>query len=197
MAWENLPTWPNEGNLNWTGQFIDSITWPQKTEISKTINDVDSYYEKRIAESREWLEEIKITKENVVAGLKFIAEHPDMEHNQLVDSLISLGCNFTWSDIDKQFWQSNEKSFKSIFKILIEKLGGPREGSWFVGMRKWKISCGARIIVNIMMGWYWLRAKEYFFEEDNTTSVYHFIRKVTGDKKYTKEYVDSLVKKQK
>jgi hypothetical protein len=39
----------------------------------------------------------------VIKGLKFIAEHPEMEQEKLVDGLLNLGCNFTFSDIDEQF----------------------------------------------------------------------------------------------
>lgn len=134
----------------------------------------EEWYAKQITESREWVEEVKITKENVVAGLKFIAEHQDMEQNQLIHELIKLGCNFTMDDINKQF---------------------PKKVELFLGMRDGNLWCGASVIVNVMTWeyWRWL-AKSYFLSGDHDVSVYAFIRKVTGDQSYTKKYVDSLRK---
>lgn len=137
----------------------------------------EEWYVKKIDESREWLEEVKITKENVVAGLKFIAEHPDMEHDQLVDELIKLGCNFSFDDIDKQF---------------------PEKVKLFPGMKNGHLWCGASVIANMMRSEF---SRSYyddrFLSGDYPESVYAFIRKVTDDETYTKEYVDSLVKKEK
>ena len=136
----------------------------------------EKWYVQKIADSREWLEEVKITKENVVAGLKFIAEHPDMEQDQLVDELIRLGCNFTFDDIKKQF---------------------PGERKLFPGMKDGDLACWASVIINVMVSEYWRSfCDDRFLSGDYPESVYAFIRKVTGDKTYTKEYVDSLTKKE-
>ena len=137
----------------------------------------EKWYAKKIEDSREWLEEVKITKENVIAGLKFIAEHPKMVHGQLIDELIKLGCNFTLDDIRKQF---------------------PEDGKLFPGMESGHLGCGASVIANYMSSEFWRSyCQDRFLSVDDNTSIYAFIRKVTGDDSYTKEYVDSLVKKEK
>ena len=131
----------------------------------------EQWYAKRIAESRDWVEEVKITKENVVAGLKFIVEHQDMKQEELIDELIKLGCNFTFDDLKRQF---------------------PREEKLFPGMKKGKLGCGASVIINYMVSERWRSyVEDRFLSVDDDTSAYAFIRKVTGDKSYTKERIDS------
>lgn len=132
----------------------------------------EAWYAKKIEESSEW-KEVIITMDNVVAGLKFIAEHPKMEQNQLIDELIALGCNFSFEDINKQF---------------------PEEVLQFPGMKDGHLGCGASVIANCMRSEDGrLYAKDRFLSVDDEYSVYAFIRKVTGDNFYTKEYVDSLI----
>lgn len=155
-----------EGRRKYQEEMKMSEEWMKKRE---------EWYIQKISDSREWLEEVKITKESVVAGLKFIAEHPDMEQDQLIDELIKLGCNFTFDDIKKQF---------------------PKEVKVFPGMKEGYLWCGASVIVNSMVSEYWRSyAKDRFLSVDDDTSAYAFIRKATGNKSYTKEYVDSLKKK--
>ena len=139
----------------------------------------EEWYVKKIEDSREGKESIIITKDAVVAGLKFIAEHPDMKQDELINKLISLGCNFTFEDIIQQFPECENTSL-------------------FSGMRDGDLSCGASVIANVMQSEF---SRSYcddrFLSWDYENSIYAFIRKVTGDETYTKEYVDSLVKKEK
>lgn len=138
----------------------------------------EKWYVKKIEDSREG-KDIIITKDVVVAGLKFIAEHPDMEQNQLIDELISLGCNFTLEDVKQQFPECGKMSL-------------------FSGMEDGDLSCGASVIASVMMTETWRSyVDERFLNFDDDSSIYAFIRKVTGNERYTKEYVDSLVKKEK
>ena len=72
--------------------------------------------------------------ETIVNGLKYIVEHPNMDHSELVDNLISLGCNFTKEDIDKQF---PEKSNKSSFRRYFEEHNFiERKSEWYLGLQK-------------------------------------------------------------
>lgn len=144
-------------------------------ELNKSFKQREAkerLYAKKIEDSRKGKESVVITKDVVVAGLKFMAEHPKMEWVELVDNLINLGCNFTREDINKQY--PNRKGVKL-----------------FSGMREWNILCGATVIAWCVSDGY---IDDRFFEDG---SAYAFIRKVTGDETYTKENVDSLVKKEK
>lgn len=138
--------------------------WKRRERVER-----ERWYAKRIEESREW-KEITITMDKVIAWLKFIAEHPKMEPNELIDNLINLGCNFTFEDIDKQC---------------------PKGVLLHPGMAEWNMWCGASVIAMCMSYGY---AADSFFAFDHDSSAYSFIRKVTGDDTYTKEYVDSLIK---
>ena len=148
----------------------------EEREVSEREREKrEQWYAKKIAESREWLKEVRITKENVIAGLKFIVEHQDMEQDQLVDELIKLGCNFTFDDIKKQF---------------------PKEVKVFSGIKNGDLWCGASVIANSMVSEWWrLYVEDRFLSVDDDTSAYAFIRKVTGDKSYTKELIDSSKEK--
>ena len=115
----------------------------------------------------------RITPELVVAGLKFIAEHPRISQDKLIDGLLSLGCNFTLEDIREQF-----PKCRSI------KL--------FDGMKRADIACGASVIVNVRDSEYGRGyGEDRFLSVDDDTSIYHFVRK-RGDKDYTKEKVDAM-----
>lgn len=165
MKKNKLPIWPNERTVDRTYENIDSIIWQGKADIAQNI-----------AGSREWLE-VKITKEKIVAGLKYIAEHQDMYAFEILDDLIALGCDFTLDDVYKQF---------------------PKDGELFQFMKEGYLWSGAYVIVQFMSwGYESSFVKDRFFSTDDDTSVYAFIRKVTGDNTYTKEYVDSLAKKRK
>ena len=113
-----------------------------------------------------------ITQEKVVAGLKFIAEHRDMEQEELIDGLLALGCDFSLEDIREQF---------------------PEAGNLFDGMKAGKTNCGASVIANVRDSEYGRAfAEDRFLSLDDDTSVYHFIRVATGDEGYTKAAVESM-----
>ena len=113
-----------------------------------------------------------ITSEEVISGLKFIAEHRSMSQEELINGLLELGCNFSLEDIEQQF---------------------PERIKLFEGMKKGNLSCGASVIANIRDSEY-ERAycDEKFLSLDDDSSIYHFIRVTTGDESYTKEMVDAL-----
>ena len=113
-----------------------------------------------------------ITMEKVIAGLKFIAEHYDLEQEDLEEGLLELGCGFSFDDIKRQLDCS---------------------GSLNEGMRRGVLSGGATIIANFRKGDFSRDfAYEFFVDEDDDVSIYHFIRTVTGDKSYTKAKVESM-----
>lgn len=132
-------------------------------------------YVKKVLESRFNDPNATITVEKVVNGLKYIAENKTIPHDELVDGLLELGCNFTLKDIKEQL--------PTIIKYTLDD-----------GLRFGNLATGATFIVNA-------RDTEFgrhfcitqFLGVDNETSIYHFIRVVSGDDSYTKEYVDSLV----
>ena len=115
------------------------------------------------------------TKENVVDAIKYIAENTDIKPNQIVGSeLIERGYNFTLDDINK------------LYDI---------KGSVYKGLSKGKIESGIWVIQSFrdssIGSW---TIKENLIDLDGEPSLYQFVRTVTGDETYTKEYVDSLKK---
>lgn len=129
-------------------------------------------HQERITSSRK--EEITITEDLVVDGLKFIAEHRDLSQEELIDGLLDLGCSFNYDDINKQF---------------------PEEESIPEGLLKGSLKSGAIIIANARDNEFGRSIMEdYFFERDTDESIYHFIRTVTHDDTYTKEAIDKLNK---
>lgn len=132
-------------------------------------------YKQMVAQSRKPGEKIVISMPMVINGLKFIAENQDIDQMTLVQGLIDLGCNFTLDEIKEQF---------------------PGNGLLFDGMKKCEISCGASVIANVRDSEYGRAfSKDRFLSKDDDTSIYYFIRNVTGDLNYTKENLDSISKK--
>ena len=113
-----------------------------------------------------------ITSEEVISGLKFIAEHQSMSQEELINGLLELGCNFSLEDIKQQF---------------------PEEIKLFEGMKQGNLGCGASVIANVRDSEYGRAfCDDRFLSLDDDTSIYHFIRVTTGDESYTKEMVDAL-----
>ena len=160
-----------------------------KAEYEQRMKEWRENYakEKKARESREqgYAEKVNasrtdekkpITSEEVISGLKFIAEHQSMSHEELVNGLLELGCNFSLEDIKQQFKQQFTEEIK-----LDE------------GMKQGNFACGASVIANVRdseLGRKFCNID--FLSLDNDTSIYHFIRVTTGDESYTKEMVDAL-----
>ncbi len=133
-------------------------------------NREEGYVEK--AKSNRKGEEKAITLEEVVSGLKFIAEHQSMSQEELIEGLLELGCDFSLKDIKQQF---------------------PTEIALLEGMKKGDVACGASIIVNVRDNEFGRAyCDDRFLSVDDEDSLYNFIRVATGDETYTKEYVDAL-----
>ena len=127
-------------------------------------------YKKRVVQTRANGEQVVITMGAVIAGLKFIAENPSISQEDLISGLLELGCNFTLDDINRQF---------------------PEPGLLFPGMAKGNIACGASVICNVRDSEYGRAfADDRFLSIDDGTSIYHFIRLVTGDDTYTKANIE-------
>ena len=116
---------------------------------------------------------LPITQELVIAGLKFIAENQTISQKELTAGLLELGCNFTLEDIENQVTTP--------------------ETSLFTGMSRGDLAYGASVIANARKD-FLSRAyvSEKFLSVDNNTSIYNYIRIVTGDMKYTKDKIDSM-----
>ncbi len=125
-------------------------------------------YKNTVAEHRANSDGI-ITMDKVIAGLKFIAENQEISQEEMIQGLLDLGCDFSFDDIKRQF---------------------PDQGLLFDSMRKCYASGGASLIVNARDsegGRAYV--EDRFLSLDDYTSIYHFIRVVTGDESYTKENI--------
>ncbi len=116
---------------------------------------------------------LPITQELVIAGLKFIAENQTISQEELKAGLLELGCNFTLEDI------KNQDTAPEI--------------NLFDGMSQGDLICGAIVIANVRKD-FLSRAyvSDRFLSVDDNTSIYNYIRIVTGDKTYTKDKVASM-----
>lgn len=116
---------------------------------------------------------LPITQELVIAGLKFIAENQTISQEELTAGLLELGCNFTLEDIKNQVTTP--------------------EINLFDGMSQGDLIRGAIVIANARKD-FLSRAyvSDRFLSVDDNTSIYNYIRIVTGDKTYTKDKVASM-----
>ena len=113
-----------------------------------------------------------ITEKNVVAALKFIAENRTMSTNELARGLELLGYGWSFNDWHVRFDETSVNLFE--------------------GMRRGLLSSGASVVINMGSGNDYNRNKcdDHFLSTDNDTSVYHFVRLVTGDNSFTKENIE-------
>ena len=113
-----------------------------------------------------------ITMEKVIKGLKFIAGNQSLTFEELKRGLLELGCDFTIEDVKEQF---------------------PKKIGLLEGMAQGDISCGACVIVNMMDSEYGKAyGQDRFLRHDDETSIYNFIRVVTGNNSYTKENLETM-----
>ncbi len=131
----------------------------------------EAEYAERVAQNRSESNE-PITMDKVVAGIKYICEHQDVPQKELIEGLLALGCNFSLQDIVEQF---------------------PTDVKLFEGLAKGDISCGASVIANVRDSEYGRSfCDDRFLSVDDGSSLYSFIRTVTGDESYTKANIDAL-----
>lgn len=140
----------------------------EREEIARAIREQG--YAQKVNEFRK--EKKPITSQEVIEGLKFIAEHQSISQDELIDSLLQLGCNFTFEEIQEQF---------------------PQAVNLFEGVKNGNIACGASIIVNARDSEFGRSfVNEKLLSVDDDSSIYHFVRVLTGDDTYTKENIDTL-----
>lgn len=140
----------------------------EKEERKREERYKEIVFERTHGESRE------VTQEKVIAGLKFIAEHQDMEQEDLLNALLDLGCDFSLDDVRRALENSDNKD------------------NLFGGMAKGSMIAGATVICNVRdseMGRAYV--DDRFLDYDSDISIYHFIRVATGDQNYTKENIEN------
>lgn len=172
-------------NVTMDSAYLE-VTGHTKQEVDQYLLECQKKYEKEKNQAK--LEEgheaqlvleskkkctLPITQELVIAGLKFIAENQTISQQELVAGLLELGCNFTLEDIKNQVTTP--------------------ETSLFTGMSRGDLAYGASVIANARKD-FLSRAyvSERFLSVDNNTSIYNYIRIVTGDMTYTKDKIDSM-----
>ena len=151
-----------------------------KTKLSEKKETIDDLMiKKRILEnklskllvekSRKNIDEVKITKEMIVNGLKFIAENPYICQEELVKGLLELGCNFTKKELKEQLHTD----------ALIND-----------GVKSGDLYWGAYIIMSMRDGAYGRKyVTRKFIRKDKPISIYNLIRFLTGDESYTFENI--------
>ena len=116
-----------------------------------------------------------ITMAKVVEGLKLIAENRRLSQEELQILLLEHGIDFTLEDVRRLMAQITVKE-----TLLLD------------GMREGDIIAGASVICNMRDDEF---GKNYgdslFLRVDNDTSIYHFIRKATGDRNYAKRKIEN------
>ena len=116
--------------------------------------------------------------DKVIEGLKYICEHREVTQEELIDSLIELGCNFTLEDVRREIAKTEKEP------VTIDK-----------GLRTGDLITGASVICNVRDSEFGRSyAEDYFLENDNEISIYNFIRVVTKDERYTKENIENNTK---
>ena len=116
----------------------------------------------------------EVTQEKVIEGLKFIAEHQDMEQEELLNALLDLGCDFSLDDVKRAIGDNDEN--KNLFD----------------GMSNGNMIAGATVICNVRDSEFGRSyCDDRFLSHDSDISIYHFIRVATGDENYTKENIEN------
>ena len=151
---------------------LESINWIEEAQRRRDEEAArEKEYAKKVEEARTE-DSRKITKEKIVAGIKFITENIDLSHMELVEGLLALGCGFSLADIKEQF---------------------PEPESLGEGILKGSLGAGASIIANVRDSEFGRRkARNWYIDYEDQYSIYKYIRLLTGDETYTKENVDAI-----
>ena len=122
-------------------------------------------------DDKEDLREIVITEDVVVKGLEFIANHPNMEYDELVHNLIWLWCNFSMEEVSEQFPEIKNRNIGGLCYDLLN----------------WNIGAAAKVLVNCMSDQYSLSyCREVFFTK-SVGSIYDFLKNVKNKGKTKNE----------
>ena len=110
----------------------------------------------------------KITEQNVLEGIKYIAENADLDFMELQQGLYESGCFFTIEDINKEL----QTNYTTVGE----------------GLAHGDLKSAANLIANMRDNEYSFdMGMEKFVMVDEPASVYGYVRTVTGDETYTKE----------
>ena len=133
----------------------------------RVVTGDKNYTKENLEKLKKQVKKSKITMPVVVEALKFIVQNQDMSQEELNTLLTELGVDFNFDDLTRQF---------------------PGSVPQFKGMASGHLAAGASVVLNVMAGGV---SRDYtnmaFLSKDNETSVYNFIRVVTGDENYTME----------
>lgn len=144
------------------GEMRDEEYWKEKNARKER----ERLYAEKVQNSRNSRGRDAVSLENVLAGMRFIAENQSIDHEKLVDGLLDLNCNFSQEDIEEQF-----PNFPKMYL--------------FKGMRKANLACGASVIADFR-DYEFARAycEDRFLSIDDRTSFYHYIRLATRRLKF-------------
>ena len=172
----------NQGHSGMSSALVRNIVYSfsskgpeffEATAENDIIPEVREAIEQKKQENKALMEKARgiISSEGIIVGLKFIAENQTMTQEELREGLLELGCDFSFDDIKQQF---------------------PYQIKLFDGMNKGDLSCGASVIVNVRDSQYGkVFVDDRFLSVDDETSIYHFVRVVTGDVTYTNESIEA------
>ena len=135
-------------------------------------SNIDKTKEVRDREKSEGI--FEINKNNVIRGLKFMAENVGMPQSQYVEGLIYRGCTFTQKDISQEL--GGEIKLPDDFWA-----NGIKTGAFLIAMARDAYDSRKMI-------------EDTYLSIDDSNSLYEYIRNLTNDKQYTKQYADSLNK---
>ncbi len=168
------------------GKTKEQVEEDQKKELERAAKREESRkereqrYKRKVFESNNG-EPVEVSMDKVIEGLKYICEHRDVSQEELIDALLELGCNFTLEDVRREIAKTEKEP------LTIDK-----------GLHTGDLIAGASVICNVRDSEFGRAyAEDYFLENDNEISIYHFIRVVTKDENYTKENIDNISIKQK
>ena len=117
----------------------------------------------------------KITEQNVLEGIKYIAENADLDFMELQQGLYESGCFFTIEDINKEL----QTNYTTVGE----------------GLAHGDLKSAANLIANMRDNEYSFdKGMEMFVMVDEPGSVYGYVRAVTGDETFTKESIQSKEK---
>ena len=120
--------------------------------------------------------EPKITRNLVVKGLMYIAEHHDASYEEIVEGLKDVGCTFSIDDVAQSI------PIPNYVRNMLE------------GIMRADLYTGANIIANsTKRPANWSFVQDKLLKEDSKFSVYEYVRVATKDRTFTKEFIDQEV----
>ena len=136
-------------------EYLDTLPEEESDKIKKGIMKIEIMREK--------------AKRKIVTGVKFICEHQGLSREELVEELAKMGCDYDISDI------------KYFAKLFNERADEPIKDS----IKNNRICSAVSVIANIKDSEYgYDYCKNNLLQEDDSSSLYHYVRKVGNDPEY-------------